>query len=390
MAWTVLRWLVLLLACAAFVYYLLCIYAALRFFLEKPKSGPAAGDFAPPASILKPVRGLDREAYENFASFCRLDYPQYEILFAVSDADDPAIPVIEKLIRDFPERCIRLLVGSEILGASSKVCKLCRLVREARYSLLVISDSDVRVTPDYLRAVVAPFRNPQVGAVTTLFRGMVDRQLGSEIDCVGASSEFCAGVMVAWLLEGVKFALGATMATTRERLAEIGGFEALVDYHSDDFELGNRIAALGYRIALIPYTVWMVFPTQTLRDYLHHELRWAIGLRHIRPGGHLGLVFTHGLVWSLAAAAVAPSTAVAAGYLVTYLVLRLLMAWVVGVWGLKDPVLRQRLWLVPLRDALAFLIWLASFASNRIRWRGMEFTVRQGRLIPVPPRRGRR
>ncbi len=388
MTLTALRWLVLLLACAPFVYYLLCIYAARRFFRKKPRHEPTA-DFAPPVSILKPVHGLDREAYENFSSFCRLDYPDYEILFGVSDADDPAVPVIRKLIGDFPQRSIRLLIGGEELGANSKVCKLCRLVREARHSLLVISDSDVRVSRDYLRAVVAPFRDPRVGAVTTLFRGMASPQFGSEIDCVGSSSEFCAGAMVAELLEGTKFALGATMATTRERLAEIGGFEALVDYHSDDFELGKRIAARGYRIEMIPYTVWMVFPAQTLREYVRHELRWAIGLRHIRPGGHLGLVFTHGLAWSVAAAAVAPSTAVAAGYLGTYVILRLLMAWVVGVWGLQDAVLRRRLWLVPLRDALALLIWLASFASNRIEWRGMEFIIRKGRLVRVAPRRRR-
>ena len=389
MTLTVLRWLILLLACAPFVYYLLCIYGALHFFLEKPRYESASGDFAPPASILKPVRGLDREAYENFSSFCQLDYPEYEILFAVSDAEDPAIPVIQKLIRDFPQRSIRLLIGAENLGASSKVCKLVRLVREARHPLLVISDSDVRVSPDYLRAVAAPLRDPQVGAVTMFFRGMADRHLGSEIESVSNSSEFCAGVLVARLLEGVKFTLGATMATTRERLAEIGGFEALVDYHFDDFELGNRIAARGYRIELIPYTVWMVYPAQTLPDYLQHELRWEIGLRHSRPGGHAGLLFTHGMAWSLAAAAVAPSTAVGVAYLATYLVLRLLMAWVVGVWGLKDPVLRRRLWLVPLRDALAFLIWLASFGSNRIRWRGLEFTIRKGRLVPVAPRSGR-
>jgi ceramide glucosyltransferase len=388
MTWTVVRWLVLILACAPFVYYLLCIYAALRFFLEKPRYPPSPA-FAPPVSILKPVRGLDPEAYESFLSFCQLDYPEYEVLFGVTDADDPVIPIIQKLIENNPGRSIRLLVGAEKLGANSKVCKLVRLVREARYDLFVIGDSDVRVAPDYLRAVVAAFRDPQVGGVTTLFRGTASHQLGSDMECVGFSSEFCGGVLVARLLEGMKFTLGATMATTRQRLAEIGGFEALADCHSDDFELGNRIAARGYRIEMIPYTVWMVFPAHTVGGYLRHELRWAIGLRNIRPWGHAGLVFTHGLVWSLAAAAVAPSKAVAIGYVVSYLVLRLLMAWVIGVWGLKDPVLRRRLWLVPLRDAVAFLIWLASFASNRIQWRGLKFTIRKGRLTPFEPRNRR-
>jgi ceramide glucosyltransferase len=384
-----LRWLVLAGALAPFAYYLLSTYCAWRFFREARRRPSRSNDFAPPASVLKPVRGLDREAYENFASFCRLDYPEYEILFAVADADDPAIPVIETLIRDFPGRPIRLLVGAEPLGANSKVCKLCRLVREAKHSLLVISDSDVRVEPDYLRAVAAPFRDPQIGAVTMLFRGMTPPSLIAELDCVGSSAEFCAGAIVARQLEGVKFTLGATMATTKERLAGIGGFEALADLHSDDFFLGNRLAASGYRIELIPEPVWMIFPQQTLGEYLQHELRWAIGLRHIRPKGHLGLILTHGLPWSLAAAAVAPTPVLQIVYPAVYLALRLLMAWMVGVWGLKDRVLRRRLWLVPLRDALAFPVWLASFASNRIRWRGGEFTIEHGRLVPVAPRAGR-
>ncbi len=386
MTLTAWRWLVLVFACAPFAYYLLGIYSALRFFSQRRE--PPPGDFAPPVSILKPVRGLDREAYENFESFCRLDYPEYEILFGVSDADDPAIPIIRKLMGNFPQRAIRLLVGAEELGASSKVCKLCRLVREARYSLYVISDSDVRVGPDYLRAVAAAFRDPQVGAATTLYRGLANKRLGAMLDAVGAASEFWAGALVAWQLEGVKFTVGATMATTRERLAEIGGFEAMVDCHSDDYELGRRIAARGYRVELIPYTVRLVIPEQSFGEYVKHELRWAIGVRNVRPGGHAGMLFTHGLPWALAAAAVSRSATVAAGYLGSYLVLRLLMAWVVGVWGLRDAVLRQKLWLVPLRDALWSLIWVASFGSNRIQWRGVEFTIHKGRLIPRETPRG--
>ncbi len=385
---TDLRLAVLLTALAPFGYYLLSTFSAWRYFRElrrRPAKLPGVREYTPPVSVLKPVRGLDREAYENYASFCRQDYPEYEILFAVSDADDAAIPVIQKLITDFPERSIRLLIGAPKLGTSSKVCKLCRLVREARYDLFVISDSDVRVGAGYLRSVVAPFRDPQVGAVTTLFRGIVERQLGSEIDCVGSSAEFTAGALVARQLEGIRFTLGATMATTRERLAEIGGFEALVSHHSDDFELGNRIAERGYRVELADEPVWMVFPRQSLRSYLTHELRWSIGLRHIRPKGHLGLVFSHGLLWSLAAAAVAPSAAVGAAYLVGYFALRFLMAWTVGVWGLEDPVLRRRLWLLPIRDAVAAVVWVVSFASNRIQWRGLEFVIRDGILIPVGP-----
>jgi ceramide glucosyltransferase len=156
-----------------------------------------------------------------------------------------------------------------------------------------------------------------------------------------------------------------------------------VDHHADDFELGKRIAAHGYRVELLREPAWMVFPQRSLGEFLRHELRWMIGMRNIRPLGHLGMIFTHGLPWALAAAAVAPSRWLAALFLIAYLALRLAMAWTIGVWGLKDPVARREFWLIPLRDALTFLVWLASFASNRIRWRGLEFKVEKGILVPV-------
>jgi ceramide glucosyltransferase len=388
------RWTILALAVGPLVYYVIGIYSAWRFFRMAHREAaqpPRAGDSdqAPPVSILKPIRGLDPAAYENFASFCRQDYPGFEILFAANDAEDPAVPVIEKLIADFPERAIRLIVVTERLGPNTKVSNLCRLVHEARHDLLVITDSDVRVEPGYLRSVAEIFRDPSVGGVTALYRGQDNLQFGAALDCVGSSAAFCGAALVARELEGLKFMMGSTMATTKARLAEIGGFEAIVDLHSDDYELGRRIASLGYRIELLREPVWMAFPSETLGNYLRHELRWAIGIRNIRPGGHFGMLFTHGLPWAIAAAYVAPSAAVGASYLSAYFILRFAMGWTVGVWGLRDPVLRRRLWLLPLRDFLSFFVWLASFGMNRIEWRGNAFTLQKGRMIPVSPRTGR-
>jgi len=240
-----------------------------------------------------------------------------------------------------------------------------------------------------LRSVAAMFRDPRVGGVTALYRGRDNLQFVAAMDCVGSSASFCGAALVARELEGLKFMMGSTMATTKERLAEIGGFEAMVDLHSDDYELGRRIAARGYRIELLPEPVWMAFPSQTLGAYLRHELRWAIGIRNVRPGGHFGMLFTHGLPWAVAAAWVAPSAAVGTTYLAGYFVLRFAMAWSVGVWGLHDPVLRRRFWLLPVRDLLSFFVWLASFGMNRIEWRGSSFTLEKGRMIPVAPRAGR-
>ena len=388
----IVRWAILALALGPLFYYLVGIYSAWRFFRvahRQAGQAPIAKDEVPAASVLKPVRGLDPDAYENFASFCSQDYPEFEILFAVNDPQDPAVAVVQKLMLDFPERAIRLIVVEERLGPNIKVSNLCRLVREARHNLLVITDSDVRVEPGYLQSVARMFRDPGVGGVTALYRGRDNLRFVAAMDCVGSSAAFCGAALVARELEGLKFMMGSTMATTKERLAEIGGFQAMADLHSDDYELGHRIAARGYRIELLPEPVWMAFPSQTLGAYLRHELRWAIGIRNIRPGGHFGMLFTHGLPWAIAAACVAPSAAIASAYLGAYLLLRFAMAWTVGAWGLNDPVLRRRIWLLPVRDFFSFFVWLASFAVNRIEWRGSSFTLEKGRMIPVAPRAGR-
>lgn len=377
---SVLLWSLLLLALGPFGYYLLAITAARRFF-HHPL--PPQKNFAPPVSILKPVRGLDREAYENYASFCRQQYPEFEIIFGVTEEDDPALPVIRRLIEDFPERRIRVLVGAERLGSSDKINKLCRMVREAQYDVLIISDGDIRVAPGYIHAVVAPFADPQVGVVTCLYRGISDGSLASDIEALGNTSDFDAGVLSAWQLGGVNFALGATMATTKKHLAEIHGFEQMADYYSDDYELGNRIAKLGYRVEVTTFPVFTVFPKQTLRQCFRHQVRWALTMKHSRPWGHFSLLFTYGLPWVVLAAAIAPSRWIAVFYLGAYAVLRSAMAWTVGVWGVEDPLLRRKMWLVPVRDAFAFAVWLASFFTRRIEWRGSHFYIRDKRLVPA-------
>lgn len=385
MAWTVARDALLLLALASFAYYVVAIVAALRFFRRRDAAALST-DFTPPISILKPIYGLDRETYLNYASLCAQDYPDYEILFCVSDELDPAIPVIAKLASDFPQRRINLLIGSETLGVSDKVNKLCRMVREAQHEILAVSDSDVRVEPEYLRAIAAPFRDPAVGAVTCLYRGLTDGSLAANLEAIGNSTDFTAGVLVAWLFAPVNFMLGATMATTKTRLAEIGGFESLVDHFSDDYELGNRIGARGHRVELSAFPVSIVYPQQTLADAFRHQLRWNVSIRFSRPAGHLGLIFTQALPLTLLAAIFAPSAAWAISLLVGYLLLRGVSAWVVGVYGMRDAGVRRHMELLPLRDAFAFIVWVASFFPQRIHWRGNEFYVRDKRLVPAETR----
>lgn len=370
-------------ALAPLAFYVLSVWSAWRFFRKSHNQTPkSSNDFTPPVSILKPLHGLDRGAYENFASFCRQEYPQYEILFAVGDENDPAVPIVRRLILDFPDVSIRLLVNREGKGTNDKVAKLCLLAQQARYPLLIITDSDVRVARDYLRKVAAMFRDPHVGAVTALYRAIEAPSFGAVMDTMGSLS-FSGSALLARDLEGLKFTMGSTAAIPSERLAEIGGFAPLLDVHSDDYELGRRIAQLGYRVELAPDPVDMEFPSESLRDYLRHELRWLIGLRHIRPGGHFGLFMTQGIAWTAAAAVLAPSWMGAAAWISAYLIVRWLSGYIIGVWGLRDPVVRRKIWLLPLHDFFWFFLWLASFAVNRIEWRGLVFTLEKGRMIPV-------
>jgi len=373
---------VLLVAAAPLAYYVTAILAALRFFPRERARVPP--NYAPPVSLLKPVRGVDFGSYENFSSFCRQEYPDYEILFAVNDESDPAVPLIQRLETEFPARRIRLLVGAEQVGANRKVNKLIRLMNEAQHPILVLTDGDVRVGPHYLREVVAPFADARVGAVTSFYRGIAEPSIGAEMEAVGASSDFFAGVLVAQWKEGMTFALGASIVTTKEWVKRIGGFAAIADQHSDDYELGHRIGKAGGEVLLSREVVWTMYPAEGLRGFWEHQLRWARTVRLCRPWSYMGLIFTHGLPWCLLAGFAAASggwMGVAVAYLAAYLVLRLTMAWTVGAWGVGDELLRQRLWLVPVRDAIYFFVWLASFASKKITWGGEEYTMEKGQMV---------
>ncbi len=373
------RWAILGAATFPFLSYLFGIFAAFRFFRRR---GSTADGFTPPVSVLKPAFGLDPEAFENFATFCRQSYPQYEVLFAVASEQDPAIPVIRRLIHAFPARSIRLLVAPETIGSNNKINKLCALAREARHAILVVSDADIRVGPDYLRRLAAPFRDPQVGAVTSLFTGIPHRSFWPEMEAISISADFMPAVLIARQLEGVRFALGATVAVRLECLAKIGGFEALVNEAADDYEIGNRTAALGYRVELVDASVKTWCCLNSLRDFYIQRLRWAIMARQARPLGYFGLIFTQGLPWAVLAAILSPSRLLAVGFGVAYLVLRLAGVWTVGIWGLRDDSLKRRWWLVPLWDAFAFVVWLNSLVWNRVHWRGSTYRVARGRLVP--------
>jgi len=366
-------------AAIPFIYYGIVLFSCWRFFRRPARHDVAA--FTPPVSILKPIRGLDPDAYENFASFCRQDYPDYELLFCLSGRDDSALPLIDRLMREFPERPIRVLFGSGRNASNDKVAKLARLVSEAAHEYVVISDSDVRARPDYLRSVIAPLADPKIGAVTCFYLSIEERSFADRLHSVGMMSDFYAGIVVAWQLDGVKFALGPTIATTRERLAAFGGYESIENRPGDDLLVGRLIADQGCEVELSRYPVETVADYHSMRELMHKRLRWTVVMRHMRPWGHFGLLFTHGLPWALAAVAVHPSLAVSAVYLGGYFAVRCAITAVIAVWGLHQRSYWRKMGLIPLWDALAFLIWVASFARRSIRWRGADYNIRGGALV---------
>src|SRR5580700_4001362 len=378
-------YLVLATAAIPFVYYLLVIYSTALYFTDAKKHSARNTDFLPPISCLKPIKGVDLDAYENYASFCCQDYPEYEVLFCV-DPDDPALPHLERLIREFPERKIRLLFGSGRDAINDKVARLVRLTNEAQYDIFVITDGDIRVGPDYLRTVISPFRDDHVGAATCLYVSTKETNVTQELQSIGMISDFFAGIMVAWKLDGIKFTFGQTIVTRRRSVDGYGGYQVIENRPADDVYAGRLVAEQGYEVKLLPYVVESVADFDSLREFLYKRLRWMTVMRLMRPWGHLGLIFTWGLPWSLVAVAIHPSLTVAAAYLGTYLSLRIIMTWLIGIWGMKQPRVWKKMPLIPLWDAMAFIIWLASFARHTIRWRGINYYLRDGRLTAVAPR----
>jgi len=375
------EYILLFLAAVPFVYYFLAILSSFQFFSAARRQTPCNSSFTPAISNLKPVKGLDPEAYENFASLCRQDYPEYELLFCTTDATDPSVPVIQKLMRDFPDRQIRLVYSAGIDVINDKVAKLGVMTREAKYDHLVINDSDVRVTPDYFRTVIAPLQNAAVGGVTCFYVSTEDRSFVERLQSVGMISDFYAGILVAWKLDGVHFALGPTMVSTKQTIQKFGGFQVLENRPADDLLFGRLIAEQGVEMKFLPYTVQTTPDYNGVGELFAKRARWMTVMRKMRPWGHIGLLFTWGLPWSLLAAMVHPTAPVMAAYLGGYLACRILITWLIGGFGLKQQGLWKNYALIPFWDALAFLVWLTSFTRNYIRWRGVDYRLQEGQLV---------
>lgn len=343
-----------------------------------------AAETLPPVSVLKPVHGLEPRLKENIESFFRQDYPQYEILFAADEEDDAALDVIRGVSERYPHIRSRILVTGRPPWPNPPAYGFYRMSEVAAYDILVTSDSDVEVAPNYLREVVPPLLDSSVGMLTCLYRGKNVGGFWSALDAIGMSVEMTAGVLTANLLEGMKFGLGPTIVVRTDAVAKIGGYPAVGDYFSNDFVIGNFIEKAGYRVVLSRHVIDHVVPPMTFRRMWDRQVRWAKGTRWSRPKGHLGtgLVFAvpYGLCGFFAAAAIGQPW-LGAGILAAALLNRVIEAWAIG-WGVvRDPRARSAPWLYPVRDLLGFFVWCASYLSRRAVWRDKRYQLVEGGRI---------
>lgn len=360
------------------VYALLVVAGAVRLNARRRRLLPAT--FAPPVSLLKPVHGLEPDLESHLESFFEQDYPKFEIIFCARSEQDPGLEIARLVAARYPAIRSKFLVSGNAPYANAKVWSMERMQNAAAYRFFVISDSDVSVTPGYLRAVMAPFADERVGMVTCLYRGVAGSSFWSQLEAVGMSVEMSAGVLVAEMLEGMKFALGPTMVVRRDSLEAIGGFRALGPYHADDFMLGNRISASGHRVVLSTHTIDHHVLNSSFLPSVLHQIRWMKSTRFSRPKGHFGSALTFSMPYGLLAAGVALAfhrPLLAALLLLWTWVSRMALGALVSRLVVAEPRLISTALLYPLRDLLGFCYWIASYVSNQVKWRGEVYNLLQ-------------
>lgn len=372
-------------------YFLAAIVAANVYLAARRAKLPS---FAPGVSILKSLKGLDPGMIDAFRSHCRQNFEgDSELLFGVSSLDDPAIAAVEQLRNEFPERKIELVVCAEHFGTNGKVSTLVQLARQARFDYLLINDSDITVSPNYLSRVMAYFAPPglnvtkqqkEIGLVTALYRGRAQDTIPSRLEALGIATDFQAGVLLSRMIEGgLHYGLGSTLAVSRVALEKIGGLEVLVDHLADDYELGARVDRVGFGVALCAEVVETAIPAYNRHGFIDHQLRWARTVRDARPWGYAGLIFTHGLAWALLNVVASGASPVSLWLLGLSFFLRLSLGMTVGAQVLGDHQTLPNLWLLPFRDVIAMGIWIFGFAGSTIVWRGQRFVLKNGKLKAI-------
>jgi len=370
------------------VFYCIGYYGALDFFRKSRRDrAPAPNDAdLPGVTILKPLKGLDVDLYDNLSTFCRQDYPKYQIVFGVADADDRAIQVVRRLQVYYPNVRIDLVIDGRIYGTNYKISNLHNMYQVARHEIIVIADSDIRVRSDYLRRIVPPLNDPTVGVVTCLYRAVNTGGLPTLVESLFINTDFAPMVLLAGVVEKPTYAFGATMALRRSTLDEIGGFLPLANYLADDYYLGHRVAARGYRLALSDLVVETVLAVGSWKRLIDHQLRWARTYRNCRPGGYVASIVTHGTLWAtlnlLYQHGSPGACLIAAGVYGA----RIVLASVVANRYLHAPLRWQEALLVPLKDLFVSAVWVLCFMGNTVHWSGHEFQVlKDGQMVRLSP-----
>jgi ceramide glucosyltransferase len=376
---------VVLLTLSGIAYGLLALWGARSFEYAARAAGRESAGFAPGVSILKPVKGVDPRMYAGLVSHCVQEYAgAYELVFGVSSLEDAAVAEIARLRAEYPELRIQLVECPARLGANGKVSNLAQMLPYASFEHVVVNDSDIRVSPHYLQRVMTPFAEAKVGLVTVPYVGRAEKTLWSKLEALGISTDFMVGVLTAKKLEGgIRFGLGSTLATTRTALAKVGGFEALVDQLADDYELGARLSAAGYRVELVHTVVETAIPAYSLGGFCEHQLRWARGTRDSRRWGYVGMGVTYVVPWAMAAVVASGFSLWAISMLSVALLVRVSVALTVGVGILRDGQVLRDIILLPLRDCFGLFFWAWSYAGDTIVWRGERFRLKRGRLSRV-------
>jgi ceramide glucosyltransferase len=375
-----------LLTAAGMAYMVLALWGA-RDYVRSVRRARAEEPVAPGVSVLKPLKGVDARMYAGLASHARQEYGgRFELVFGVHDPDDPAVREVARLREEFPAVTMRLVVCPEVLGTSGKVSNLVQMLREAEFEHVLVNDSDILVSPGYLAGVMRYFRDERVGMVTAPYVGRTGAKttVWGKLEALGISTDFMAGVLTARKLEGgIRFGLGSTLAMTKTALEKAGGLEPLVEYLADDYEMGRRIAAAGYRVELCGERVETTVPAYGWRGFWDHQMRWARSTRDSRRMGYVGLGVTYCVPWALVTVAASGGALWSFTLLSMAMLARVSVALVVGVGVLRDDAVLRDLWLLPVRDLIGLVVWGWSFAGDTVVWRGVRFRLREGRITRV-------
>jgi len=359
------------------IYCAFVLVTAAGFLRRRRLFAAQSRNFFPVLSLLKPLHGEEPELESRLKGFFEQDYPNYEILFCARDHADPGLRLARRVAQLYPQVPVQFLTTGEPAYNNAKVSSLELMGAAAKSDIFIISDSDVRVSPTYLREVAAPFADPNVGLVTCLYRGVAQgKSLWSRLEATAMSIEMAGGVLVAEWIEGMHFALGPTMAVRRASVEEIGGFGSLGRYCADDFVLGNRIAANGHKVVLSQHVIDHIVLNEGFLQSIKHQVRWMKSTRFSRPKGHVGTALTFSVPFGVIAflsAVVLGMPALGVAALAWSIISRMLLAAAVGGAVVRESNLLRTVLLYPLRDLMGFAFWVASYASNQILWRGEVF-----------------